>query len=161
LLNGIGRTNDALWTIIVGSAVSMITGVSLIEVMGVAGAIIGPIMGASVSLAIGTLIVRRRLATELGLTRTWKFYVASAIAAGASWPISWLVHFAQLALVSGAVVFIVLLIPLLALFGALNEADIVVLRGYLAFSVVVSRPLEAAIWYYRLALSSFHRAFQS
>jgi O-antigen/teichoic acid export membrane protein len=154
LLNGIGRTRDFLWTTAVGSLVSVVTGVWLIEVSGVAGAIVGPILGAAVSLAMGTWIVQRRLETRIALTGVWKFYVASGVAAGLSWPFSWLVHIPELALVAGAAVFVVLFIPLLALFRALNESDIGALRGYLGFSAVVSKPLEVMIWYYRSVLSA-------
>jgi len=153
LLNGIGRTRDALWTIVVGSAVSVVSGVGLIELMGVAGAIIGPLIGGAVSLVVGTWMVRKRLGAKLGLARVWKFYVASAVAAALSWPLSWLVHLPELALVVGAVVFVVLLVPLLALLGALDENDIGGLRGYLAFSAAVSKPLDVAIRYYRVCLA--------
>jgi hypothetical protein len=97
-------------------------------------------------------MVRKRLEAGLGLTRVWKFYVASGLAAGLSWPLSWLVHLPELAVATGAVVFIVLFIPLLALLRALDETDIGTLRGYLEFSTVVSKPLEAAIWYYNLVI---------
>ena len=156
LLNGIGRTRDALWTIVVGSAVSVVSGIGLIELMGAAGAIIGPIIGGAVSLVVGTWMVQRRLESELGLARVWKFYVASAVAATLSWPLSWLVHLPELSLVAGASVFVLLFIPLLALLRALDEADIGALRGYLAFSSVVSKPLEIAIRYYELI--SKHKA---
>jgi hypothetical protein len=55
---------------------------------------------------------------------------------------------------AGAAAFVILFIPLLALLRALDEADIGALRGYLEFSAVISRPLEAAIWYYKLVLSA-------
>jgi hypothetical protein len=64
------------------------------------------------------------------------------------------VHTTELAVVAGAAAFVVLFIPLLALLRALDEADIGALRGYLEFSAVVSKPLEAAISYYRLVLSA-------
>ena len=102
LLNGIGRTRDALVTTAIGSVVSVVSAAGLIEVAGVAGAIVGQLVGAAFSLAIGTWMVRKRLGVGLGLTRVWKFYLASGLAAVLSWPLSWLVHTPQLAVVAGA-----------------------------------------------------------
>ena len=158
LLNGIGRTRDVLWTTALGSVVSMVGGVVMIEAFGVAGAIVGPLVGAVVSLSVGTWLVRTRLEYTLDLPRVWKFYAASGLAAALSWPISWVLHTPVFALIGGAVVFVALLVPFLALLSALSEADIEELRGFLKFSAVVSRPLDAAISYYELALALFHPA---
>lgn len=157
LLNGIGRTKDALWTTALGSTVSVVSGVALIEVAGVSGAIVGQIIGAAVSLAVGTWLVQRRLEAGLRIASVWKFYLASGVAAEISWPLSWLVHTPELAIVAGAAVFVILFIPLLALLRALDEADIDALRGYLEFSAVASKPLELAIKYYKLALLILYR----
>jgi O-antigen/teichoic acid export membrane protein len=156
LLNGIGRTRDVLWTTALGSAVSVASGVALIEASGVTGAIIGQILGAAVSLALGTWLVHQRLGSQLGLGRVWKFYVASGLAAGLSWPLSWALHMPELAFVAGAVVFVVLFVPFLALLSALSEADIEELRRYLEFSAVMLKPLELAISYYKAVLGVFH-----
>jgi O-antigen/teichoic acid export membrane protein len=156
LLNGIGRTRDVLLTTALGSVVSMAIGVGLIEAFGVPGAIVGPIIGVVVSLSVGTWLVNLRLGTRLDLSRVWKFYAASGLAAGLTWPISWFVYTPELALVGGAVAFVVLFVPFLALFSALSEADVNELRGFLGFSALISRPLEAAISYYRACLGTFH-----
>jgi O-antigen/teichoic acid export membrane protein len=156
LLNGIGRTRDTLLTTAIGSTVSAATGVVLIEVLGVEGAIVGPILGAAVSLSMGTWLVRYRLGSRLGLVRVWKFYVASVLAAGLSWPLSWVLRTPELAFVAGAAVFLVLYVPCLALLSALGEADIGELRGYLEFSELVSKPLELAISYYKASLRVLH-----
>jgi stage V sporulation protein B len=157
LLNGIGRTGDNLVTTALGSAVSVVSSVALIRVAGVSGAISGQVVGGVVTLAIGTWMVKRRLHTGLGLIRVWKFYVASGLAALLSWPLSWLIYTPELAVAAGALAFVLLFIPLLALFRALDEADIEALRRYLEFSAVISKPLEALIWYYKLALSALRR----
>jgi O-antigen/teichoic acid export membrane protein len=156
LLNGIGHTRDALWTTALGSVVSVVSGVGLIKVSGVAGAIIGPIIGAAVSLSVGTMMVQRRLEVRLSISGVWKFYAASGVAALVSWPISWLVHTPELALASGAVVFVILLVPFLALFSALSDAEVNELRAFLGFSSVVSRPLDVAISYYRATRRALH-----
>jgi len=158
LLNGIGRTRDVLWTTALGSAFSMACGVGLIEAFGVSGAIVGPIVGAAVSLAVGTWLVDRRLESRLAVSKMWKFYAASGLAAALSWPVSWLLDIPELALLGGAVVFVVLFVPLLALLSALSEADIEELRGYLMFSAVISKPFDLAVSYYKLALGIFHTA---
>ena len=152
LLNGIGRTRDALWTTAAGSAVSVASGVALVLALGVAGAIVGQVLGGGVSLAVGTWVVRKRLGTELNLSGVWKFYFASGVAAAICWPITWVVHVSYLAVGAGAVAFVVLIIPVLALLGALDEKDIASLRGFLGFSAVISRPLEFAISYYKASL---------
>jgi O-antigen/teichoic acid export membrane protein len=156
LLNGIGHTRDVLWTTVLGSAVSVVSGIGLIEAFGVSGAIIGPILGAVVSLSAGTLLVHRRLEAKLDLSKVWKFYAASGLAALISWPLSWVVHTAPLALVAGGVVFVVLFVPFLALFSALSEADLSELRVFLEFSAIVSKPLEVAISYYKAARRVFN-----
>jgi nucleotide-binding universal stress UspA family protein len=79
------------------------------------------------------------------------------MAAGLSWPLSWLIHLPELALVTGALAFVILFIRLLALLRSLDKTDIGALRGYLEFSAVVSKPLEAAIWYYEMVLSALQR----
>ena len=157
LLNGIGRTRDVLWVAALGSAVSAGSGVALIEASGVTGAIVGPIIGTSVSLAAGTWMVHQRLESRLDLSRVWKSYAASGLAAAFSWPLSWLLHTPELALVAGAVVFVILFVPFLALLSALSEEDINELRGFLGFSALISTPLEAAISYYKTSLHVFHR----
>ena len=157
LLNGIGRTRDVLWTTALGSVVSMASGVGLIEAFGVSGAIVGPIIGATVSLSVGTWLVHRRLESRLDLSRVWKFYAASGLAAAFSWPFSWLLHTPEVALAGGAVVFLVLFVPFLALFSALGDADIDELRGFMGFSALISRPLEVAIAYYKTCIEIFHR----
>ena len=156
LLNGIGRTRDALWTTALGSLVSVGGGVGLIEVLGVTGAIIGTLIGGAVSLAVGTWLVARRLDAKLRLPRVWKFYATSGLAAGLSWPLSWLIHTPELSLGTGAVVFLILFVPILAIFSALSEEDLNELRGFMGFSKFVSRPLEAAISYYQASLRLFH-----
>ena len=161
LLNGIGRTKDALWTTALGSAVSVVSGVALIRISGVPGAIVGQIVGSAVSLVVGTWMVQRRLEAGLGFARVWKFYLASGVAAALSWPLSWLVRTPELAVVAGAAVFVILFIPLLALLSALDEADIGALRGYLEFSALASKPLELAIKYYKMALLILHRRLSS
>jgi len=156
LLNGIGRTRDVLWTTAVGSAVSLVTGVGLVRLYGVPGAIIGPIIGGAVSLAVGTWLVSTRLEVRLRLFGVWKFYLASGLAAGLSWPLSLVLHTPELALVAGAALFVVLYVPILALLSALSVADIGELRGYLEFSAAVSKPLELAISYYKISYRVLH-----
>ena len=157
LLNGIGRTRDALWTTALGSGVSVASGIALIGVVGVSGAIVGQIVGPAVSLVVGTWLVQKRVEAGLGIARVWKYYFASGVAAALTWPLSWLVHTPELAIVGGAVLFVILYIPLLALLRTLDEKDIDALRGYLEFSAVASMPVELGIAYYKLALSILRR----
>ena len=155
-MNGIGRTRDVLWTTLLGSAVSVASGVGLIEVLGMVGAIIGTLVGGAVSLAVGTWLVAKRLGARPSLPRVWKFYAASGLAAGLSWPLSWLLHTPELALVAGALVFVILYIPALAMLSTLNEAELREIRGFLGFSAVISKPLGVAISYYSILQSVFH-----
>ena len=149
LLNGIGRTRDTLWATALGSLVSVASAVGLIETSGVSGAIVAQILGAGVSLVVGTWVVARRLEGGLGLRRAWKFYSASGLAALLTWPLSWGVSLPQVELVAGAAAYVLLFIPLLALLRALDDADLSALRGYLGFSSWVAKPLAVAISYYR------------
>jgi hypothetical protein len=83
-------------------------------------------------------------------TPPWKFYLAAALAAVVCYPVSWLVKTPQLSLVAGAVAYVVLFIPFLALLKAMTKDTLGALRSYLGFSPIVSRPLEVAIRYYEL-----------
>jgi O-antigen/teichoic acid export membrane protein len=150
LLNGIGHTRDVLVTTAVGSVVSVAAAILLIQGMGVTGAIVGLIFGNVVMVALGIRMVRRRLETALGLASTWKFYLAAALAATICYPLSWLIKTPELSLVAGAIAFLVLFVPFLALLKAMTRDTLGALRSYLGFSPVVSRPLELAIRYYEL-----------
>lgn len=151
LLNGMGYTRDALAATLVGSMASVGSALVLVPSTGVMGAIIGQIIGGVFTLVIGTWMVRKRIGATPRLTWVWRVYAASAFTAVVVWPLSWLVTISQLSAVLGAVAFLVVFIPVLALLKALDREDFEALKGYFAFSSVTSRPLEAAISYYHLA----------
>ncbi len=150
LLNGIGRTRDMLMSTALGSFVSVVAALALVKISGVSGAIVGQILGGAVSLGVGTWVVTKRLKGALNLRRAWKFYLASGLTAGITWPLSWLIGSSVLSLVAGATAFVLVFIPMLALLRALDESDITALRSYLGFSSWVSKPLEAAVAYYEV-----------
>ena len=85
-----------------------------------------------------------------------KFSLASGLAVGLSWPLSWLLHTPEVALVAGAVLFVAVFIPLLALLSALSEADIDELTECLEFSAAVSKLLEVATSNYKIPLGVLH-----
>jgi O-antigen/teichoic acid export membrane protein len=150
LLNGIGRTRDALVSTAIGSGVSVVAAVAMIRTIGTVGAIAGQVVGTGVMLTMGVLMVRRRLRARLGLTSPWKIYLSAWLAAAAALPIALFVGQPEISLVFGAVVFVAVFIPILAVFRTLNDEAIDALRGYLSFSKMISQPLEIAIRYYRL-----------
>jgi hypothetical protein len=99
-------------------------------------------------LVVGSLMVRRRLGVGLGLASVWKLYVASGLSAAVCYPVSFLVRVPQLSLVAGAVAFVVVFIPILALLKSMSEQEMASLRVYLGVSPLVSKPLELALRYY-------------
>lgn len=151
LLNGIGRTRDALWTTALGSVVSVAVGGTLIGGMGAPGAIVGLVSGGGVSVAVGTWMVRRDLGEWPRVGGVWKFYLAAGVAAGLSYPVSWLIPVHWVALVLGAVVFVLLFVPLMAMLSALDRGDVKELEGFLGFSPLVLRVFGAGVRYYDLA----------
>jgi O-antigen/teichoic acid export membrane protein len=157
-LNGIGRTRDALIANAMSSVVDIGVGIPLILAVGVGGAIFGQIAGGAVGLVIGMWMVVRQLHVDLGLRSVWKLWLSAGVAAVVCYPISWLVHIPQLAVVLGAAAFVILFVTIMAGIRALTAEDINALRGYLGFSSVVSRLVEVAIRYYefvgRLACQS-------
>lgn len=148
LLYGTGHTRDVLVTTALGSAVSVGSAIALMQLIGVAGAVAGQLLGSGVSLGIGTSMVRRRLGVGLALASGWKIYASAAIAAVVCYPLTWLIGIPQVSLVVGAVVYVMVFIPLLAVLRTMDTTSIQALREYLGFSKVVSRPLEMAISYY-------------
>ena len=150
VLNGIGHTRDVLATTALGSVVSVALAVLLIPTVGVPGAIEGQIMGNVVMLAIGTLMVRRRMGVGLGLSSVWKVYVSAILTAIVCYPLSWLIRTPEVSLVAGAVAYIVVFVPVLALLRTLDRGSKDALRGYLGFSPVISKPLSLAIRYYEV-----------
>ena len=147
-LNGIGHTKDALAATAVGSASSVASALILLQIVGVPGAIAGQMVGQGVAVAIATLLARRRLGVGLGMGRVWKTYAASFVTALVCYPLSWLIQLSVLSLFVGAVVFVVIYIPILALLRSIHSDDIDTLRRYLGFSPIISRPLELALGYY-------------
>lgn len=156
LLNGTGRTRDALWTTAVGSVVSVASGGALIGVLGASGAIVGLIAGGSASLVVGAWMVRRDIGTGPQVGKVWKFYLASGLAAGLSLPAQWLIVIPAAALVTGAALFVLVFIPLLAAFSALDRGDTDELGGFLRFSGLASRAFELAVRYYEWSLAALH-----
>ncbi|MDE1858185.1 MAG: oligosaccharide flippase family protein [Thaumarchaeota archaeon] len=157
LLNGVGRTRDALWTSALGSAVSVATGAVLVGAVGAPGAIVGLTAGGAVSLGVSTRMVGRELGVWPRGGRLWRFYAASGASAALSWPASWLVPVPALALGCGAVLFVLLLIPLLALLSALDGAEVRELRGFLGFSPAILRAFGVAVRYYEASSRAFRR----
>ncbi|MDG6903055.1 MAG: oligosaccharide flippase family protein, partial [Nitrososphaerota archaeon] len=160
LLSGVGHTRDVLVVTALGSAVSVALAVILIQFMGVSGAIVGQIIGTGVQLALGTWMVARRLGTRLKLGPVWKLYVSAAVAAVITYPISFLIKTPEISFVAGAVVYVLLFIPLLALLKTMSKEGMASLRSYLGFSPAVSRPLEYVIRYYYLVART-HEAWRS
>lgn len=153
LLNGRGHTKEALLATLAGSVASVIGAVALVGEFGVAGVIAGQILGVLVSLALGTWRVGLRLGVTPRLGGTLKVYGGALVAGALTWPLSWIVAIPQLSAAIGAVSFVLLLVPVLALFRTLDGRDLNDLRAFLSFSDWLSGPLEAAIRYY----SSVHR----
>ena len=150
LLNGIGRTRDALVSTAIGSAVSVISAILLIRGVGTVGAIAGQAVGTAVMLFLGVWMVRRSLRVGLALSAPWKIYLSAGLTGLVTYPISWLVEQPEASLVLGAAVFVVVFIPLLAVFRTVSPEAMDSLRSYLGFSKLISRPLEVAIRYYKL-----------
>lgn len=150
LLNGVGETRLGLGATLAGSVVSIFIAILLVQILGVEGVILGQILGQVASLAIATWMMRVKLGISLGLAGVWKVYAASAFAGLLCYPLGAAISNSIIAVGAGVLVFLVLIVPALALVRALSESDLDFLQRVLGFSAFVRVPLRLLIRYYRL-----------
>jgi O-antigen/teichoic acid export membrane protein len=150
LLNGIGETRKSLMASMANSLAVIVVSTALIPFLGVYGAVVATVVGAATFVVVAWRIVGRRLGTNVRLSRIWRVYLASGVAAALVYPLSYLPLHPLIVTVLGAAVFLLLVIPLMALIGAVCREDMEALDGYFKSIGPVSFLFRIVLRYYEI-----------
>lgn len=149
-LNGTGRTRQTLLANGTGFIVTIVAALPLITIFRVYGAIVSFILGNSLSLGIGTLMVKRHLQERLGLFAVWRTYVASFVAGVVSYIAMFLPGGPLVVTVIGGTIFLIAIIPSMVIFGALKESDVINIQSYFKDVKSLSPFVRLAVKFYKL-----------
>jgi len=149
-LNGIGETRKTLAVGALGSGITFFLGALLAPVLSVYGVLAASVAGNVASYLLAARMVARIIGSTKLPARSLLVYPASAIAAAFAYTVRYIPTHPIIQLLIGASVFFALLMPILALFGAVNDAEIQDVRGFFKEMGFVSRLLEAVLFYYIL-----------
>ncbi|MHB1907793.1 MAG: oligosaccharide flippase family protein [Nitrososphaerales archaeon] len=148
LLYGIGETDKAFRASAFGTGVSVIASLALVYYFGVYGVIIGATIGQVVSLVFGLRFVSEILETKLDVWIVLKIYVSSALSAGIVYFTSLFIANAYLSLVVSGILFVLILIPIMAITKSLDRSDINQLQEHFQDIAIINYFLKVAIRYY-------------
>lgn len=149
-LNGTGRTRQTLLASGAGFLVAIAAAFPLISIFGVYGAIISFIAGNTLSLAIGTLLVKRYVQESLSLLGVWRTYAASFVAGAISYVATFLPEGPIVVTVTGGVIFLLAIVPSMVILGALRASDVTNIQGYFKDVKSLSPLVRLAVRYYGL-----------
>ena len=149
-LNGTGRTKQTFLANGTGFVVAIACAIPLISFLGVYGAILSFLIGSAVALGLGTLMIKRYVEDSLGLLGTWRTYAASFVSALVSYSASFLPFGSEVTTMVGGIIFILVIIPFMVIFGALRSSDVVNIEGYFKEVKSLSFFIRLAIKYYEL-----------
>jgi len=121
------------------------------------GVLAASVAGNLASYLLAARMVGRIIGSTKLPARSWLVYPASAIAAAFAYPVRYIPTHPIIQLLIGVSVFFALLMPILALFGAVNDAEIQEVRGFFKEMGFASRLLEAVLFYYMLFKRGRHR----
>jgi stage V sporulation protein B len=150
LLNGIGETRKSLVASLANSVAVIVVSTALIPFFGVYGAILAIVIGSAAFVVVAWRIVGRRLGANVRLSRIWRVYLASGVAAALVYPISFLPFHPLIVTLLGGVAFLLLVIPLMALTGAVCREDMEALDGYFRSMGFVSFLFRIVLRYYEV-----------
>jgi O-antigen/teichoic acid export membrane protein len=150
LLNGIGETRKSLLASLASSVTALLAASALIPFFGVYGAVGASVIGGAASVAVAWRMVSRRLGANVRLSRIWRIYLASGVAAALVYPLSFLPLHPILITLLGGVTFLLLVIPLMALTKAVGRRDMETLDGYFRSVRPVSSLFEIVLRYYEI-----------
>ncbi|MDG6928500.1 MAG: oligosaccharide flippase family protein [Nitrososphaerota archaeon] len=123
LLNGVGETKKTSVAGVIGSAGSLVTLPALVAYFGVYGAAVGVAMGGLLSFAVAWRMVSSVLGGNVKLSDSWKVYLCSIVSAAAVYPLSFLRLHPLVITLLGGFAFLGILVPILALTGAVTRKD--------------------------------------
>jgi stage V sporulation protein B len=150
LLNGIGETRKSLVASMASSLTVIVLSTVLIPFFGVYGAVVAIVIGAAAFVVVAWRIVGRRLGANVKLSRIWRIYLASGVAAALVYPLSFLPLHPLIITLLGGAVFLLLVIPLMALTGAVGRGDMEALDGYFRSMGAVSFLFRIVLRYYEV-----------
>ena len=151
-LYGVGETRKAFVATAVGSATSIGASLLLVFYLGVYGIIVGTILGQGISLYISLRYISDILGAKPSAWFFGRVYVASALSAVIIYPISSFIPNPYLSVPLGALIFLLVLIPIMTVMKALTEDDLDGLRAQLRDVRVMSSLLRLISRYQRFLL---------
>ncbi|MGA1974356.1 MAG: oligosaccharide flippase family protein [Conexivisphaerales archaeon] len=149
-LAGTGQTRKYMNAVIIASVLALISATVLTPVIGVFGVIAANILAQTVSLALCMRAIRGALGRSLPSGNLWKIYPASAGACLAAFAVSLLPLHPIILTLFGGVVFILVLVPLLALTRTVNSQEVASLATYFSSVRPLSWLFTVIVMYYEL-----------
>jgi O-antigen/teichoic acid export membrane protein len=150
LLNGIGETRKTLVASMANSVTVIVLSTALIPFLGVYGAIVAIVIGDAAFVVVAWRIVGRRLGANVRLSSIWRIYLASGVAAALVYPLSFLPLDPLIVTLLGGTIFLLLVIPLMALTRTVGREDMEALDGYFRSIRPVSFLFRIALRYYEV-----------
>lgn len=150
LLSGSGKTKAYFSISLLGSVATVIVSTFGVFYFGVYGVIIGTITGKLVSCLVSLIYFNKTYAKINLFSGIWKIYFASVLTSLPIYPLTLLHLNDVLVLGLGIVSFLLILIPVFRITGAVNDEDIDFLKQSLANVSVASRIFQLVIRYYRM-----------
>lgn len=123
-LYGVGETRKAFIAMGTGSIICILISVALVFFVGVYAAIVGTVIGNVTSLLVGSRFVSRILQTKLNTRQVYRIYLSSALSAAAVYPLSFSSLNSFLIVSIGTGIFVMIVIPIMALTQALTREDL-------------------------------------
>jgi O-antigen/teichoic acid export membrane protein len=145
-----GETRKYLVASVVGSVIVLAGSTVLSPVLGVYGVILASVAGSAVSLVVAWGMIGRRLGSNVTLLKVWRVYLASGVAAVLVYPVSFLHLHPIIVTVIGGALFLVLVIPVMALIKAVSRQDMLALDSLFRGVRPVSRLFGLVSRYYEV-----------
>ncbi len=150
LLNGIGETKKSLVASLANAITALLAASVLIPVLGVYGALLALALGVLVGTLVAWRIIGQRLRTNVKLSRIWRIYVASGVAAALVYPVSLLPLHPIIVMLLGATAFLLFVVPFMALTKAVGREDMEALDGFFRNVKPVSSLFGLVLRYYEV-----------
>ncbi|HVP23758.1 MAG TPA: flippase [Conexivisphaerales archaeon] len=148
LLSGMGETRKAMIVSAVGSVAAIVGSTALIPFFGVYGAAVATAIDSGVTVVTGWAMIRRRLGSNVTLSKIWRVYLASGAAAILVYPVSLLPLHPILIMLVGGLLFLALVVPFMALINAVSKEDLEALDALFSSVRPVSWLFGIVLGYY-------------
>lgn len=149
VLNALGQTREAAAITLANSFTILAASTFLVPPLGVYGAIAASLVGMAVSTVVGRWFVIRKLGAKVDLSSVWRIYLSSALAGLAVYPLTLVPLHPIVLTIIGAALYLLLVVPFLALTKAISEQDVKSLEVLFSDLGLASRLFRIAVLYYR------------